>query len=493
MSVDHERTWYVKASFGAEWGPMTTATLLEMDERDSLGPGDLARCGNDGDWRSVTDVLAELSDSVASPARMTESSKESAVRNDDDPQVPCGPADEESITVAEDPAMISASPRRSGALPGWSKFWTPSAVNEPTEALPRIEGIESFHRSFSQLLSHSHDEDVLPTEVASIASITDNLPIHIKSSDDVSDSSTPQSDDLTLPDKDLELLNDWKQSRTEELIRLKAIVAEREAAIARAAEVAVIAEAQAAAQTSDAETEPSAGTSESPSESVSSVSAKSDSKPQLPSKNQRRAARQESWEQTLTRWKRSLPDWKFAVLLPLLPLAVWWAWPVSYDSVAATYHAMYNRLREIRDRPLDKTGMDEFVQRSQEQLDTLLPRLKKRANSQDPDTQLLLWIGRDCLQPMLKNPRTRNSKHETMLKKLLAQWDEAHHVVATEEHNESQESKSEESVLIAPPAGSKPLGFGRSPDPTEPIDTELPPSKPSNEANPRRSNADDEN
>ena len=492
MSGDREPTWYVKASFGAEWGPMTTATLLEMNHRDSLGPGDLARCGNDGDWRSVTDVLAELSDSVASPARLTEASNETAVRNDDAPQMPGDPAEEESTTVAAVPAMVTESSRRSGALPGWSKFWTPSVANEPTEALPRIEGIDRFSRSFSEPSSNSQDENSLPTEVAAIESITDNFPIRSRPSDDATEASTPQPDDLTLPDKNLELLNNWKQDRTDELIRLKGIVAQREATIARAAEVAKATEILASTQTTDADATPSEAASESSPKSDRPLSAKPGSNPLVPSAK-RRATRQESWEQTLTRWKRSLPDWKFAVLLPLLPLAVWWLWPVSYDSVAATYHAMYDRLREIRDRPLDKSGMDEFVQRSQEQLDALLPRLKKSAKSQDPDTQLLLWIGRDCLQPMLKSPRTRNSKHETMLKKLLAQWDEAHHVVATEEPTESPQSQSEESVLIPPPAGSKPLGFGRSTDSTEPVDTELPPSKPANSTTPRRSNADDEN
>ena len=481
----------MKASFGAEWGPMTTATLLEMNERDSLGPGDLARCAIDGDWRSVTDVLTELSNAAVSPAGMTEVSNETVARDDDNPQVPCDPTDEESITFAEEPAMVPASLRRSGVLPGWSNFWTPSSANGATEKLPRIDGIEIFSRSVSEPSGAANAEDSLPTEVAAIESVTDDFSIRPEPTGETRDPATPPSYDLTLPDKNLELLNDWKQDRTDELIRLKEIVAGREAAIARAAESAKVAEAQAALQASGADATLSEGASESPSTSVSPLSAKSDAKLPVPSAKQR-AARKESWEQTLTRWKRSLPDWKFAVVL-LLPLAVWWLWPVSYGNVAATYHAMYNRLREIRDRPLDKSGMDEFVERSQTQLDMLLPRLKDRATSKDPDTLLLLWIGRDCLQPMLKSPRTRNSKHETMLKKLLAQWDKAHHVVATEEPSESQESKSEESVLFAPPAGSKPLGFGRSTDPTKPIETELPPSKPSNPTNPRRDNGDDEN
>ncbi len=502
MSGGHESTWYVKASFGAEWGPMTTATLLEMNERDSLGPGDLARCGIDGDWRSVANVLAELSDAAASPASMAEAGDETAVRDDDDPQVPCDPAEEESITVAKMPTLTSASSRRSGALPGWSNFWTPSSANESTEVLPRMQGIESFSQSISEPSSDSHAEDSMPSEVVASESATDNFStatspvefsIRPEPFDGTADATRPLSCDLTLPDKELELLNDWKQDRTDELIRLKAIVAEREAILSRAAEVAKAEEAEAAAQTTDAEAAQSEGANETSPKSDSPLSAESESKPPVPSARPRRAIRQESWEQTLARWKRSLPDWKVAVLLPLLPLAVWWLWPVSYGNVAASYHAMYNRLREIRDRPLDKSGMDEFVERSQAQLDTLLPRLKDRATSKDPDTQLLLWIGRDCLQPMLKSPRTRNTKHEAMLKKLLAQWDQTHHVVAVEEPSESTDSDSEDLALPPPPAGSKPLGFGRSADPTEPVETELPPAAPPKTTSPPPKDLDDPN
>jgi hypothetical protein len=192
----------------------------------------------------------------------------------------------------------------------------------------------------------------------------------------------------------------------------------------------------------------------------------------------------ETWEETLARWKRSLPSWKVAITVVVLPFVVWWAWPVSYSNVGQTYRLMYTQLRHLRERPQDKTGMDEFVQRSQATLDELIPWLKKRATSEDPDTQLLLWIGRDCLRPMLKSPRTRESKHEILFKKLLAQWEEAHHVVPPDE---TRPEDSDEPAWT-PPANSSPVGFGRDPEPDETPEMKLPP--PSTKGRPDRDDDD---
>ena len=181
------------------------------------------------------------------------------------------------------------------------------------------------------------------------------------------------------------------------------------------------------------------------------------------------AKRQENWEETLARWRRSVPDWRFALPMLLLPWLIWNYWPVSQGNIAETYRSMYSELRRRRDLPQDKTGMEEFVARSQTTLDELIPKLKRGATSQDPDTQLLLWIARDCLKPLLKSPRMRGTKHEDMLKKLLAQWDHAHHI---EPVAESAEPGNE-----PPPVSSAttPLGFGKSSESSDQVEVELPP------------------
>ena len=128
--------------------------------------------------------------------------------------------------------------------------------------------------------------------------------------------------------------------------------------------------------------------------------------------------------------------------------------------------------------------MDEFAARSQAQLDELLPKLKPRATAKDPDVQLLYWIGHDCLKPMLKSPRKRNTKHEDMLKRLLAQWDKTHGITPA---LEKPDLNSETLPPVSP--SLKGLGFGKSAEPSPPVDVQLPPPSAKSKA-PREDNED---
>lgn len=475
MVGERAATWMVKASFGAEWGPMTAETLLEMDERGSLGPGDLARCGDDGEWRSALEAVAELAAAAKSPSETsmadtaTFAATDSAIALESDS--PESTVDE-SLTLEVAAAKPAPSATRKRGLPGWTSFLAGSEATSPAEALPRFDGIDSWTRN-------SGDDDSPMMEDAAAESDTAEIPA----------SSPP----IEAPDSgsDLDLLNRWKQERDDRLLRLKGIVAEREAAAARATEAERAAKEQ-AEPPSAADVESTATDADSPPQEADSDAAAAPLESKSPTAPAKRVVRAEDWDQTLTRWKRSLPDWRIVGVLLVLPIMAWWLWPVSYGNVAETYHSMYAELRAIRDRPQDKTGMSEFVERSQAKLDLVLPTLKARANSQDQDTQLLLWIGRDCLVPMLKSPRTRDTKHEAMLKKLLAQWDSTHGIVRTEPPPSGISAKSEELVLPAPPPGSKPLGFGQSaaPETSEEPPNESPASdsKPESPASPAKPN-----
>ena len=66
MAGDRSQNWYVKASFGAEWGPMSVETLLEMADSGSFARDDLARCGLDEEWQPVPSVLDQLRASTSS-------------------------------------------------------------------------------------------------------------------------------------------------------------------------------------------------------------------------------------------------------------------------------------------------------------------------------------------------------------------------------------------------------------------------------------------
>ena len=118
--------------------------------------------------------------------------------------------------------------------------------------------------------------------------------------------------------------------------------------------------------------------------------------------------------------------------LLLLPWAAWYFWPLTQARIAENYWSMYAELRHLRDLPLNKTDMDDFVARSQETLDEVLPRLNRSGTSADRDTELLLSIGRDGLQPMLQHPRQRGSASEALLQQLFAEWDESHGIHRSE-------------------------------------------------------------
>lgn len=231
----------------------------------------------------------------------------------------------------------------------------------------------------------------------------------------VNDSDESPSDRAKLLDEFAEL-EAWKRERSERLERLMNIVREREAA-AEAARLA--------AQSETAATETCEKSAAMIAEASPSSSPRTMPSPARPM-TRRAAANAEGWEQTLDRWTRSLPHPRLALALLLVPLALWWLWPSSDAAIAETYRLMYFELLELRERPNDKTGMAEFVERSQAQLDQLIPGLERRASPNRPDVQWLLWMGRDCLRPMLKQPRQQDTKPERTFNKLLREWQRLH-------------------------------------------------------------------
>ncbi len=445
MSSD-ESSWYVKASFGAEWGPMSAETFLRMADDGSFASDDVARCGVDDAWQPVIAVL-ETMRSGAPPAFANELEEVSAE-----------PPDEIASEVMPEPSDVAdrpvIKPARRTSLPGWSTYWAPGTSDAATTPLQRQFALTTE--------SSANAVDTLATPAVAP---DDDEPTSTNDTFVEAEYASQESRDLDSDGRFTEL-NEWKRERKVRLDRLLKIVADREAAVAREAEAAKLAAAVTCPEANTPEQDPLVEIAANGNTSVPDVA-----EPQLP---QRTAPhqRQETWEETLARWRRSVPDWRFALPLLLLPWLIWSIWPVSNGSIAKNYRSMYSELRRLRDLPLDKSSMEEFVSRSHGELDELLPKLKRRATSQDSDTQLLYWIGRDCLKPMLKSPRMRNTKHEDMLKKLLAQWDRTHHIEPVSETPETSDSGAE-SLPVSPSA--KPLGFGKSSEPVEPVEAELPP------------------
>ncbi|MBC7815504.1 MAG: DUF4339 domain-containing protein, partial [Planctomycetaceae bacterium] len=68
MADERLETWYVKVSFGAEWGPMSSDTLLEMADNGDLARDDMARCDEAADWQPIQTVIDQLRPAPLPPA-----------------------------------------------------------------------------------------------------------------------------------------------------------------------------------------------------------------------------------------------------------------------------------------------------------------------------------------------------------------------------------------------------------------------------------------
>ena len=406
MAGESSESWYVKASFGTEWGPMSWATLREMADHGDLAPGDLARCGADAAWQPVSEVLdqSRTSESTANFAPQTLSAASETL-----------PAENEAT------ASVPLKPNkfRPGALPNWSSYWgSDPAASELLVVAPRFVLEEEPSNPCHQKLTTSDadardigDADAnsehlsldreVPTEV------TEPLRLAVADSGESSSNNAETSSEFAE-------LEAWKRERSERLERLMKIVNERESMAADAARRAAQSETESASAETSAD---SAAVEAETSTAMPKRAATSSS-----SSTRRVAERQETWEATLDRWKRSLPDAKAALLLLVLPLAAWWFWPSSDAAIAETYRSMYFQLMELRERPNDKGGMDDFLARSQAELDRIISVLAKRASPNQPDLQWLLWMGRDCLRPMLKEPRRVDSKPERTFNNLMREW-----------------------------------------------------------------------
>ena len=437
MTHETSRSWYVIASFGAEWGPMSFDTLREMADKGDVSHGDLARCGIDGEWQSVMTVLEQSPTSEFT----TDFEPEAATAMPEDQETQSLPIEESSAAEVEPEIKPPRQPvqRRPGALPNWSSYWSPdSAVTREPVAVPR------FVPEPKERFSHAAAIDTEAAPKLSNATIA-STDQQLEANDETDGDRIPTNGSFAE-------LEAWKHERSKRLDRLLKIVAERESAAAEAAREAEAERAGSATDSTDSDS-PAADIEHSqPSEPNRAAT--------VMTSKRRAAAQQESWEQTLERWKRSLPDPKVALVLLLLPLAAWWWWPSSDTAIADSYQSMYFELLELRERPNDKTGMEDFLARSQAELDRVIPGLKRRASPAKPELQWLLWMGQDCLRPMLKQPRQADTKSEVTFNKLMREWKRRHDPKLEESEGISASVKETDSSHRVP--ASEPSSADRS-------------------------------
>ncbi len=142
-------------------------------------------------------------------------------------------------------------------------------------------------------------------------------------------------------------------------------------------------------------------------------------RPSLLSQIAPRPPKQETFPQKWDRWKRSLPSWPIRIACVVVLAMIWWYWPRSSRGIYNRYVAIWNEIETRRIDYNDKEGWEQFLKRSNAELDELVPWLEKRASSRDQAKQWLLWTGRDCLRPMLKHPRMLDTAEEKLLRQYL--------------------------------------------------------------------------
>lgn len=216
-------------------------------------------------------------------------------------------------------------------------------------------------------------------------------------------------------DSGASLLESWKDQRRETIDRLLAKVAERKAA----AIIESDAKVEARDETSLDFDEPVPTDGSNTADDSSELNLASDGT--LPDK-------QETFTELRDRWRRSLPSWPVVIAFVLIVGLVITYWPnsISQSRTIARFHATYVKLERLRHHPLDRTGMEDFSKASVAELEVLIPQLTERAGDRDQDSKVLLWMARDCLLPILKSPRNRDSKPERDLLMLFAAWDKRH-------------------------------------------------------------------
>lgn len=166
----------------------------------------------------------------------------------------------------------------------------------------------------------------------------------------------------------------------------------------------------------------------------------------------------ETFAQKCRRWQRSLPTWPIGAAVVLLLIAAWWYWPRSQRGIYDRLTGVWTELKTRRTDFKDKAGWEEFLTQAQSEVDADTQWLEKHASAKDREKQLLLYVARDCLKPMLRKPRELGLDQEKQLVMLL-QALEQHYVPGT------AQSRSAVSDKKGPPKKTDKQGSSKNADP----------------------------
>lgn len=392
-------SWFVKTGFGAELGPMPHDALAEMARTSALLPDDIVRDAADEIWKPAREIPGLFDSNDAIPV---EASQEVEAWTKPDSRLRL------SLTVP---------PQNMASSDADSCEGTPAAVQPALAALTSLDELDSVN--FGTELKAEPKPPPTPPATGALANAEPSEQPRFSTSIDSHQGSrdTAISSAPTPSSSGEELISTWKTSRgpTRDQLAMKTLADEIDHGLpshpaAPPPEIPDI--------TLDEPSPP-------PASLVAETPVKAPPRIQRPSLMSQiepppmpQAAR-ETWPRKWDRWKRSLPGKPIVAGLVVLLVATWWFWPRSQRGIYDRLAAVSRELRERRANARDKQGWDTFLTRAKSEIDELTPWLEEHARADSRELQLLLYVSRDCLKPMLEKPQSVDPKTEKQLQFFL--------------------------------------------------------------------------
>lgn len=356
-------SWYVQTGFGTILGPMPTDALFEMVRTGALIGSDLARADGASDWEPVANIEEHSLSNSPKPLIRSNASILTKTTNADvstSQNLSRETHSEQQLAATPTPALSSSQKRTSPTNT------VAYAFSQPAETQPAQEVDIVAKWKAERQRRPKRQELKVAEEIDETQSLADQI-----------DREVTETELEPIPDIFSEDLS--------------------------SAEITANAPETMAA--CEARTDSFAGSRQ----AIKLPSLLSQVAPDL------RPRQIESFKELRNRWLRSLPSKPVIAVLAVILFSTYWLWPRSNRPVFDRLVAIWSELQSHRDRPLDKSGMDDFVVRAEAEITAIIPKLNRQSTSNSREATLLLRVSRDCLQPMLKRPREKNTVLENKL------------------------------------------------------------------------------
>jgi hypothetical protein len=413
--MSSKKTWYVQTGFGTVLGPMPTDVLREMVRTGEMVRSDQVRKGSGGRWHPASEIPGLFDpitsadseqESTAPPIANPTSATDTATQSSE----PEPSSTEQSVSDSISRQPESPATEQSASAP------TVTAESEPSSAAPSVKSrlIPPSMPVISAIATSppvAAEPSVAAESIESLkAKPLADLPAE-PPSDDVSKTQPPPRED--------DLISRWREERDRTRDELGAVSLAAE--MTQSEEVENFAP-ELPVDLRDEESEMPATKLVSPI-SESTTRRRTIERPafldQVAGLEDGPRVQAESPKQKWDRWRRSLPDLRIAAAVIVVLFAAWWFWPRSSRGIYDRYVAIWDEWKIRRVDPKDPAGWEQFLNRTEKELNATVSYLEKHAGASDRESQLLLFIGRDCLQKMLRAPKQIGSPLENQMQILF--------------------------------------------------------------------------